>query len=44
MSKGCGFPGPEEELDTGTELASFDKVFIANAFKNCQCIFTFLHI
>jgi len=29
MSKGCGFPEPEEELDTGTELASFDKVFIA---------------
>ncbi|CAD6264426.1 unnamed protein product [Miscanthus lutarioriparius] len=25
MSKGCGFQEPEEELDTRTELASFDK-------------------
>jgi hypothetical protein len=33
MSNGSGFLEPEEELDTGTELASFDKVFLVECLQ-----------
>ena len=38
-------PEPEENLDTGTELASFDKVFIVECFLELLIYFNdFTHL